>query len=84
MKLSEIKTILPNLSEVKFILPSGAFIPQHFHITEVGVINRHFTDCGGTERIDKKINFQLWEDVDFDHRLAPQKLLDIIQEFYYK
>lgn len=78
MKLSEIKTILPNLSSVEFQLPNGKFIPIHFHITEVGMITKHFIDCGGTIRNEKKVNFQLWEANDFDHRLAPQKLLNII------
>jgi hypothetical protein len=47
-------------------------------VTEVGQITKHFIDCGGTVRDEKTANFQLWEANDFDHRLAPQKLLDII------
>lgn len=79
MKLSEIKNILPTLSEVNFILPNGRFVPKHFHVTEVGSIQKHFIDCGGTVRKENVINFQLWEANDFDHRLAPQKLHDIIE-----
>jgi len=78
MKLSEIKKHLSTLTEIKFELPDGSFVPQHFHITEVGQITKHFIDCGGTERHEKKVNFQLWEAGDFDHRLAPQKLTNII------
>ncbi|SMG42446.1 hypothetical protein SAMN05661096_02896 [Marivirga sericea] len=78
MKLSEIKSRLENLSEVKFQLPNGEFVPQHFHITEVGIISRHFIDCGGTMRDEKTVNFQLWEDRDYDHRLGAKKLHDII------
>lgn len=78
MKLSEIKTALHNLDQVRFVLPDSNLVPIHFHITEIGAITRHFIDCGGTERIEKVINFQLWEANDFDHRLAPQKLLQII------
>lgn len=78
MKLSEVKTLLQALSELNFILPDGSFIPKHFHITEVGGIQKNFIDCGGTIRKEQVINFQLWEANDFDHRLAPQKLLDII------
>jgi hypothetical protein len=78
MKLSEVKEALENLDEVSFKLPNGNIIPVHFHVTEVGAITRHFIDCGGTERIEKVVNFQLWEARDFDHRLAPQKLKDII------
>lgn len=78
MKLSEVKNALENLNEVKFELPNGTLVPKHFHVTEVGVITRHFIDCGGTERLEKVVNFQLWEAGDFDHRLAPSKLKDII------
>lgn len=79
MKLSAIKNVLPNLEAVNFILPDGTFVPAHFHVTEVGVINKHFIDCGGVVRTEKKANFQLWNANDLDHRLKPQKLLNIIQ-----
>ncbi len=78
MKLSEIKNYLQSLSEVNFVLPNGTFIPRHFHVTEVGHVTKHFIDCGGKERLEKVINFQLWEDGDYDHRLAPQKFLHIL------
>ena len=78
MKLSEIKETLKSLSAVTFVLPNGSIVPQHFHVTEVGQITKHFIDCGGTVRDEKTANFQLWEANDFGHRLAPQKLLDII------
>lgn len=78
MKVSEIKNHLEKLSAVNFILPTGKPVPQHFHITEVGQITKHFIDCGGTVRNEKLVSFQLWEAGDFDHRLAPKKLKDII------
>jgi hypothetical protein len=78
MKLSEIKSTLENLSVVKFQLPNGVSVPDHFHITEVGIITRNFIDCGGTMRNEKTVNFQLWEDGDYDHRLGAKKLHDII------
>jgi hypothetical protein len=78
MKLSEIKASLVGLTEIVFQLPNVEFVPPHFHVTEVGAVSRHFIDCGGTERIEKKVNFQLWEAQDFDHRLAPEKLAKII------
>ena len=78
MKLSEVKKSLENVHEVRFILPNGSFVPLHFHVTEVGVITKNFIDCGGIVREEKVVNFQLWEANDFDHRLAPQKLLNII------
>jgi len=78
MKLTEIKARLENLSEVKFQLPNGEFVPEHFHITEVGIITRNFIDCGGTMRDEKTVNFQLWEAGDYDHRLGAKKLHNII------
>lgn len=78
MKLSELKQQLSGIQELNFELPNGTLVPQHFHVTEVGQINKHFIDCGGTVRQEKAVNFQLWEAGDFDHRLAPKKLNDII------
>jgi len=79
MKLSEIKNILPSLDTVVFQLENGTFVPEHFHVTEVGKITRHFIDCGGTIRNESVINFQLWDADDYKHRLKPAKLLHIIQ-----
>ena len=79
MRLSEVKKSLENVQEVRFVLPNGTFVPVHFHVTEVGVITKNFIDCGSTVREEKVVNFQLWEANDFDHRLAPQKLKNIIE-----
>ena len=79
MKLSEIKSILPNLETVAFQLPNGTFVPEHFHVTEVGLITKNFIDCGGTVRKETVVNFQLWNANDFNHRLKPKKLLNIIE-----
>lgn len=78
MKLSEIKTILNNQSNIAFELPNGELVPSHFHVTEVGKISKHFIDCGGTVRKEEVANFQLWNANDYDHRLHPEKLLKII------
>ncbi len=78
MKLSEIKTHLETAEAVNFQLPDGSFVPEHFHVTEVGLIDKHFIDCGGTERREKVANFQLWNADDTEHRLKPQKLIHII------
>ena len=79
MKLSEIKNKLKELTTIGFKLPNGEFVPNHFHVTEVGIVSKHFIDCGGTVRREEKINFQLWEANDYDHRLHPEKLLHIIE-----
>jgi hypothetical protein len=79
MKLSEIKQIINGLDTVVFQLPNKSFVPEHFHVTEVGVITKKFIDCGGTVREEKVVNFQLWEAADYEHRLAPTKLFSIIE-----
>jgi len=78
MKLSEVKQILDIAESVNFQLENGTQVPEHFHVTEVGVITKHFIDCGGAVRNEKVANFQLWNANDTDHRLKPKKLLDII------
>lgn len=78
MKLSQIKTILKEVETIGFQLPNGELVPNHFHVTEIGKITKHFIDCGGTERVEKVVNFQLWNAEDYDHRLHPEKLLKII------
>lgn len=78
MKLSDVKQALAGLPAVNFKLPDGSHVPQHFHVTEVGLVTKHFIDCGGVERKETVVNFQLWEAGDYDHRLAPQKFLHIL------
>jgi len=79
MKLSQVKALLPTLDNVQFQLENGTFVPEHFHVTEIGMVTKHFIDCGGTIRNEKSVNFQLWNANDFDHRLKPTKLLNIIE-----
>jgi hypothetical protein len=79
MKLSEIKQILPRLENVEFQLENGTLVPEHFHVTEVGMITKNFIDCGGKVRKEHVVNFQLWNANDFEHRLKPGKLLNIIK-----
>lgn len=78
MKLSEIKNHLAALQAVNFRLEDGTNVPEHFHVTEVGVVTKNFIDCGGKVRNETIANFQLWDANDYEHRLKPQKLLGII------
>ena len=78
MTLSEIKNHLKNLQKIGFQLPDGSLVPYHFHVTEVGKITKSFIDCGGTLRQEERANFQLWNANDYDHRLHPEKLIEII------
>ncbi|WNM17869.1 DUF6428 family protein [Flavobacterium capsici] len=79
MKLSEIKEVLKSVEAVNFQLPDGTFVPEHFHVTEVGLVTKNFIDCGGTVRKETVVNFQLWDANDYDHKLKPQKLINIIE-----
>jgi hypothetical protein len=78
MILSEIKEILANAESLNFVLQNGERVPEHFHVTEVGVSEKRFIDCGGTLRSEQKVVFQLWNAQDYDHRLKPAMLLGII------
>jgi len=78
MKISDVKDALSRVESVNFKLPDGSTLPSHFHVTEIGLVTKHFIDCGGTERKETIANFQLWEAGDYDHRLAPQKFLNIL------
>jgi hypothetical protein len=79
MKLSEIKTILKNAGQIQFELPDGELVPGHFHVTKVGKVSKNFIDYGGMVRTEEVVNFQLWDANDYDHKLHPNKLLNIIE-----
>lgn len=79
MKLSEVKAALENLEKVAFQFEDGSFVPAHFHVTEVGQVDKKYIDCGGVIRREIKVSFQLWNANDFEHRLKARKLLNIIR-----
>lgn len=79
MKLSDVKQHLSELNEVVFKLPNGEKVAPHFHVTEIGLIKKHFIDCGGTIRNESVISFQLFTANDYDHRLSASKLKSIIE-----
>ena len=78
MKLSQFKSHLENAIDINFVLQNGTKVPSHFHITEVGMTTKQFTDCGNTFRIVKTATFQLWTSTDFHHRLQPKKIVSIL------
>jgi hypothetical protein len=67
----------PN-AKLQFQLPQGGKIPAHFHVTEVGRIDKSFVDCGGTKRQTASCALQIWTADDTDHRLAASKLAGIL------
>lgn len=81
MTLSELKTKLQILPELRFQLENGSPLPSHVHLTEVGLIHKRFVDCGGKEREETKVSLQLWSANDTDHRLSPQKLNRILDNY---
>ncbi|MFO0847590.1 MAG: DUF6428 family protein [Gemmataceae bacterium] len=61
------------------MLPDGSFVPAHFHVTEVGRVQKEFIDCGGTARSTTACVLQVWVADDTQHRLDTTKLAKIIQ-----
>jgi hypothetical protein len=80
MNVRELKTFLtsnPDLN-MQFVLPDGKTIPQHFHVTEVGRVQKDFIDCGGTKRSSVNCLLQTWVAEDTGHRLLSSKLAYIL------
>lgn len=80
MELNDLAAVLkrhPN-ANIDIILPSGELVPEHFHITEVGRVQKDFIDCGGTTRRLLHATLQVWVADDYDHRLLAGKLAEII------
>lgn len=59
-------------------LPSGDKVPAHFHITEVGNVQKQFIDCGGTRRKESTCVLQTLVAGDVNHRLKTGKLSKIL------
>ena len=78
MTLYQLKEQLQQQTALAFELPNGSLVPNHFHVTEVGKVTKHFIDCGGMIRKEEVVNLQLWEANDYDHRLRPEKMLQIL------
>jgi len=78
MKLSELRISLEAAKELHFRLPNGEAVPAHFHLTEIGLIDKTYVDCGGQKRQEQKASLQLWWSNDTEHRLEASKLAGII------
>lgn len=81
MTLDEFVAVLAENPQapLHLMLPDGAFVPAHFHVTEIGRVQKDFIDCGGTRRSATACVFQVWVAADTDHRLDATKLAKIIQ-----
>lgn len=62
-----------------WMLPDKSFVPAHYHITEVGRLQKDFIDCGGTVRSLTSCLLQIWVANDTDHRLETTKLAAIMK-----
>ena len=81
MRLNQLADVLASNREfpLHFILPSGEIVPEHFHVTEVGRVQKTFVDCGGTRRESVTCLLQVWTAHDVDHRLGAEKLSKILK-----
>lgn len=81
MNVSQLTTILDanGDSSLHFRLPSGQLVPDHFHVTEVGRVEKNFIDCGGTRRRSVSCLLQTWTANDRHHRLTAEKLARILK-----
>ncbi len=57
------------------IWSDGEPIEAHFHVTEVGRVQKDFVDCGGTVRRVVTCLLQTWVGDDTEHRITAEKLL---------
>lgn len=62
------------------IWTDGEPIEAHFHVTEIGRVQRDFVDCGGTLRRTVTCLLQTWVADDTDHRLTAGKLLKALAQ----
>jgi hypothetical protein len=82
MTLEEFTAVLsanPGVS-LQLMLPDRSFVPAHFHVTEVGRVQKDFVDCGGTVRSSADCVLQVWVANDVSHRLDSAKLSQIIDK----
>src|SRR3954469_15161149 len=81
MNVGEFAAVLGNSPDVPLhlMLPDGDFVPAHFHVTEVGRVQKDFIDCGGTVRSATACVLQGWVADDTDHRLDTTKVAGIVR-----
>lgn len=80
MTIQQFVDHLSTCKELIFTLPNNETVPLHFHVTEVGSVEKNYIDCGMTIRKERKASMQLWVADDTAHRLHADKLIAIIQQ----
>jgi hypothetical protein len=66
----------PNAS-IHIVLPDDDVVLPHYHVTEIGRVQKDFIDCGGTARSTTHCQLQLLVASDVDHRITAGKLAKI-------
>lgn len=81
MNVKELRAALNAHPDAKmhWMLPDRSFVPEHYHITEVGRVQKDFIDCGGTVRALTSCLLQIWVADDTDHRLRTTTLEKIME-----
>jgi len=81
MKLADFCSVLAEHPDhsLRFVQSGGARIADHFHVTEVGRVEKQFFDCGGKRRKEITCVLQTLVAGDVDHRLTTTKLAKIMQ-----
>ncbi len=83
MNLNELNAALAAVrpaAHVRIALPDGGRVPDHFHVTEVGHIQKNFIDCGGKRRAARACLLQTWmaSGRDDGHRLTVDRFRKIL------
>src|SRR5438105_11417294 len=81
MTVGELRSFLAQALDngLHLMLPDGDFVPAHFHVTEIGRVQKDFIDCGGTTRSAVSCLLQVWVAEDAAHRLTTSKLAAILR-----
>lgn len=81
MNLTQFRQTLADHPEhgLRFVLDSGGAMADHFHVTEVGRVEKQFVDCGGARRSVVACVLQTLVAHDVEHRLSTDKLARIMQ-----
>lgn len=73
------ETVAANTScSLRIELSGGSALADHFHVTEVGRVEKDFVDCGGVRRTEVRCVLQTLVAGDTDHRLTTTKLAGIL------
>jgi len=80
MNLAELQAALAEhpAMGVRMVIDTQRAIADHFHVTEVGRVEKQFVDCGGVRRSTTACVLQTFVAGDTDHRLTTDKLAKII------